>query len=371
VVDRNPIVVAVSSGGESPVLARLVRQELERFLPARLGELASWAGRWRDEVRARFPTIDARRRFWEGVLAGPLARHVLAGRTDAADGDMTAALAGENAGRQGEAWLVGAGPGDPELLTLKGFQVLQQAEVILYDRLVSPGVLAYARRDAELIAVGKTGGGPSTSQDAINALLVERVGAGQRVCRLKGGDPFVFGRGGEEAAALAEACLPFQVVPGITAALGCGAYAGIPVTHRGLATAVVLATGELAADGPAPDWPLLARPGSTAVIYMATRKLADVAAKLIAAGRPASTPVAVVAAGTTPGQRVVSATLADLPAAVAAAAIDPPAILVVGEVAGLATTLGWFAPTGTAAAATDCNNAAVPPPHPTGPGSPP
>jgi uroporphyrin-III C-methyltransferase/precorrin-2 dehydrogenase/sirohydrochlorin ferrochelatase len=367
VVDRRPIIVAVSSGGESPVLARLVRQELERFLPARLGELAGWAGRWRTAVRARFPTVDARRRFWEGVLAGPLARHVLAGRTGAADEDMTAALAGAAAAGHGEAWLVGAGPGDPELLTLKGFQVLQQAEVILHDRLVSPGVLGYARRDAEIIAVGKTGGGPSTSQEAINSLLVERVRAGQRVCRLKGGDPFVFGRGGEEAAALAAAGLPFQVVPGITAALGCGAYAGIPVTHRGLATAVVLASGELAADGPAPDWPLLARPGSTAVIYMATRKLADVAARLIAAGRPADTPAAVVAAGTTPGQQVVRATLAGLPAAVAAATLEPPAILIVGEVAGLGATLGWFAP---AAPAIDCNNAA-PPPHPTGTGTPP
>jgi uroporphyrin-III C-methyltransferase len=228
-------------------------------------------------------------------------------------------------------------------------------------------VLAYARRDAELIEVGKTGGGPSTSQATINELLVSRVRAGQRVCRLKGGDPFVFGRGGEEAAALAAAGLPFQVVPGITAALGCGAYAGIPVTHRGLATAVVLATGELAPDSPSPDWALLARPGSTAVIYMATRKLADVAASLIAAGRPASTPAAVVAAGTLPSQRVVRATLGTLAEAVASAGLSPPAVLIVGEVAELAATIGWFTP-GTVAG---CNNDPAPPSNPTGPGSPP
>jgi uroporphyrin-III C-methyltransferase/precorrin-2 dehydrogenase/sirohydrochlorin ferrochelatase len=367
VVDRSPIVVAVSSGGESPVLARLVRQELERLLPARLGDLAGWAGRWRTTVRARFPTVNARRRFWERVLAGPLARHVLAGRTSDADTHMQAALADANRADTGEAWLVGAGPGDPELLTLKGFQILQQAEVVLHDRLVSPGVLAYARRDAELIEVGKTGGGPSTSQAIINELLVSRVRAGQRVCRLKGGDPFVFGRGGEEAAALAAAGLPFQVVPGITAALGCGAYAGIPLTHRGLATAIVLATGELAADSPAPDWPLLARPGSTAVIYMATRKLADVAAKLIAAGRPASTPAAVVAAGTLPGQQVVRATLDGLAAAVASVGLTPPAVLIVGEVTDLAAMIGWFTP-GTAAG---CDNDPAPPSNLTGPGSPP
>jgi uroporphyrin-III C-methyltransferase/precorrin-2 dehydrogenase/sirohydrochlorin ferrochelatase len=352
------------------VRARLVRQELERLLPARLGELAGWAGRWRTAVRARFPTVDDRRRFWERVLAGPLARHVLAGRTGAADTDMQAALADAGPTATGEAWLVGAGPGDPELLTLKGFQVLQQAEVILYDRLVSPGVLAYARRDAELIEVGKTGGGPSTSQATINELLVSRVRAGQRVCRLKGGDPFVFGRGGEEAAALAAAGLPFQVVPGITAALGCGAYAGIPVTHRGLATAVVLATGELAADSPSPDWPLLARPGSTAVIYMATRKLADVAGSLIAAGRPAGTPAAVVAAGTLPNQQVVRATLGTLAAAVASAGLSPPAVLIVGEVADLAATIGWFTPA-PAGGAAGCDNEPAPPSNPTGPGSPP
>jgi uroporphyrin-III C-methyltransferase/precorrin-2 dehydrogenase/sirohydrochlorin ferrochelatase len=357
VVDRDPIVVAVSSGGASPVLARLVRQQLEQFLPARLGELAGWAARWRTAVRARFPDLGPRRRFWEGVLAGPLARHVLAGRTDAADADLAAALAGAAAATAGEAWLVGAGPGDPELLTLKGFQVLQQAEVVLHDRLVSPALLAYARRDAEIIAVGKTGGGPSTGQAAINALLVDRVRAGQRVVRLKGGDPFVFGRGGEEAEALAAAGLPFQVVPGITAALGCGAYAGIPLTHRGLATAVVLATGELAADGPAPDWPLLARPGSTAVIYMATRKLAAVADALIAAGRPADTPAAVVAAGTTGAQQVVRAPLAGLAAAVAAADVAPPAVLIAGPVVDLADRLAWFAPAGTAAG---CDNAAAP-----------
>lgn len=355
IVDRSPLVIAVSSGGRAPVLARMLRQQLERWLPLRLGELAAWAGQWREAVRTRLPDIAARRRFWEQAFSGTLGAQVLAGRTQAADAALHSALEAQaDANRtQGEAWLVGAGPGDPELLSLRGFHLLQHADVVLHDRLISPELLAFARRDAELIDVGKTGGGPGASQAAINELLLGKVRAGKRVCRLKGGDPYVFGRGSEEAAALAEAGLPFQVVPGITAANGCGAYAGIPLTHRGLAQAVTFVTGHAAADetatGAEPasskiDWAALAALGQTLVIYMSGRKLAAIAAELIAQGRSAETPAAVVIAGTLPEQRIISGTLADIAARSAEAGIGSPALLYVGEVVGLAGQLGRQTP---------------------------
>jgi uroporphyrin-III C-methyltransferase/precorrin-2 dehydrogenase/sirohydrochlorin ferrochelatase len=370
IVDRSPLVIAVSSGGRAPVLARMLRQQLERWLPLRLGELAAWAGQWRETIKTRLPDIAARRRFWEQAFSGTLGAQVLAGRTQAADAALHSALdaqAQADASRtHGEAWLVGAGPGDPELLSLRGFHLLQHADVVLHDRLVAPELLAFARRDAELIDVGKTGGGPGASQAAINELLLEKVRAGKRVCRLKGGDPYVFGRGSEEAAALAQAGLPFQVIPGITAANGCGAYAGIPLTHRGLAQAVTFVTGHAAAEAtgtgaapasaeragePAdePNWAALAALGQTLVIYMSGRKLAAIAAELIARGRGSQTPAAVVIAGTLPEQRIIRGTLADIAARSAEAGIGSPALLYVGEVVGLAGQLGWQTPLSTAA----------------------
>lgn len=346
IVDRSPLIVAISTGGRAPVLARMLRQQLERWLPLRLGELAGWAGQWRDTVKARLPDVTARRRFWEQAFTGAPASHVLAGRMQAADEALRSALEQRaDADQQGgEAWLVGAGPGDPELLSLRGFHLLQHADVVLHDRLVAPELLAFARRDAELIDVGKTGGGPGTSQAEINALLLARVRAGKRVCRLKGGDPYVFGRGSEEAEVLAQAGLPFQVIPGITAANGCGAYAGIPLTHRGLAQAVTLVTGHGAADSTAaddePDWSALAALGHTLVIYMSGRKLAAIAALLVAHGRASRTPAAVVIAGSTPEQRLVTGTLADIAQRYAEAGPGSPALLYVGEVVGLAERLG-------------------------------
>ena len=361
IVDRSPLLVAVSSGGQAPVLARLVRQQLERWLPARLGMLAGWAGGWRERVKARMPDVATRRRLWEQVLAGALdarpgiADDVLNGRLAAADARLLAALDdGENhTTGPGEAWLVGAGPGDPELLTLRGMHLLQHADVVLYDRLVAPALLAYARRDADLVNVGKTGGGPSTSQASINALLIEHVRAGRRVCRLKGGDPYIFGRGSEEALALADAGLPFQVVPGITAASGCGAYAGIPLTHRNEAHAVTFVTAHLGTGEQTlqqPDWQRLAALGQTLVVYMTGRGLGDVSAALLRHGRPATTPAAVVMAGTTDLQRCVTGTLGDIAGQVAAAGLTSPAILYVGNVVALRSRLDWFSPGASGAA---------------------
>jgi len=354
IVNRAPVMVAVSSGGRAPVLARMVRQQIERLLPLRLADLADWAGRWRTTVRERLPDLRARRRFWERVFGGDLSQHVLAGRMDVADAALTAALAASGSAPKdrGEAWIVGAGPGDPELLTLRGFYLLQHADVVLHDRLAPPELLAYARRDAEIINVGKTGGGPSMEQAEINALLLDRVRAGRRVCRLKGGDPLIFGRGSEEAEALVAAGLPFQIVPGITAASGCGAYAGIPLTHRGRAHAVTLVSGRLGEGEPAaaepasyePDWATLATGDQTLVIYMAGRRLQAVADALHRHGRPADTPAAVVMAGTTRSQQVVTGTLATIGARVAAVGLRSPALLYVGPVVTLADTLRWYTP---------------------------
>ncbi|MEO7385803.1 MAG: siroheme synthase CysG [Gammaproteobacteria bacterium] len=367
VVDRSPLLIAVSSGGQAPVLARLVRQRLERWLPARLGELATWAGAWRDRVKAALPDVTARRRVWEQVLSGVLdartgpAHDVVEGRTAAADTALQQLLdggpgpdQGSTAGDTGEAWIVGAGPGDRDLITIAGLHCLQHADVVLHDRLAPAELLAFARRDAEFIDVGKTGGGLSTSQAAINELLVSRVRAGQRVCRLKGGDPYVFGRGGEEAEALASAGLPFRVIPGITAASGCGAYAGIPLTHRHAAYAVTLVTAHLGTDDQEPDWRSIAALGQTGrhtlVVYMTGRRLLVVSEALRNHGQAGHTPAALVMAGTTGGQRVITGTLADIAAQAAAAGVSSPAILYVGDVVALRGRLDWFRPAAGSAA---------------------
>jgi uroporphyrin-III C-methyltransferase/precorrin-2 dehydrogenase/sirohydrochlorin ferrochelatase len=339
VVDRSPLLIAVSSGGQAPVLARLVRQRLERWLPARLAALAGWAGIWEDVLAG---VLDAR--------TGP-AQAVIDGRTEEADAALLQLLRqpADAPAPAGEAWIVGAGPGDPGLITASGLHCLQHADVVLHDRLVEPALLAFARRDAELVDVGKTGGAPSTSQARINDLLVAHVRAGQRVCRLKGGDPYVFGRGSEEALALAAAGLPFRVIPGVTAASGCGAYAGIPLTHRDAAHAVTFVTAHLGA-GEEPDWQRIAALGQTLVVYMSGRRLAAVSDALRQHGRPGDTPAAVVMGGTTAGQRVVAGTLGDIAGRAAAAGIASPAILYVGDVVALHERLAWFGPAAGAAA---------------------
>lgn len=341
VVERSPVMVAISSGGHAPVLARLLRQRLEQWLPAGIGALARWAGQWRGRVRDALPAITARRAFWEDLLSGPAADAVLQGDSATADALAAGALAGEPpTAASGRAWLVGAGPGDPGLISVRGLRALQEADVVIHDRLVAPELLRAARREAELVNVGKRGGRLSTSQQVINELLVSRVRAGARVCRLKGGDPLVFGRGGEEALALAAAGLPFGIIPGITAASACGAAAGIPLTHRGLATAVTLVTASGASDGNGTDWRGLAALDSTLAIYMGGARIAEVAAELQRHGRRPGTPAAVIRDGTLPGQTVLTGTLGNI-AARAATDSRPgaPALLLVGATVSLAARL--------------------------------
>jgi uroporphyrin-III C-methyltransferase/precorrin-2 dehydrogenase/sirohydrochlorin ferrochelatase len=343
VIDRSPLMIAVSTGGASPVLARMIRQQIEEWLPSGISRLAAWAGDWRDTVKKRLTTHAARLHFWQDILDGETGSHVLAGRLDHAERTLQEKLSttGERC-TIGEAWIVGAGPGDPDLITRRGLQLLQRADVVLHDRLVSSELLAMARRDATITNVGKKADAPSTEQADINAKLVELVRAGKRVCRLKGGDPFLFGRGGEEISALAKANLPYQVVPGITAASGCAAYAGIPLTHRDLAGAVTLVTASRAAGQNAPDWDALARAGQTLVIYMGTRNLNEICMRLINAGLTAKTPAAIVEQGTLPEQRVIGGNLHNISARAGAAGLQTPALLIVGAVTKLTGRLAWF-----------------------------
>ncbi len=345
IVDRSPVTIAIGSSGLSPVLARWIKGVIETLLPARLGALAELAGRWRTRVRERVADTTERRHFWERVVTGVVAEHAFAGRDADAERALEQALStwgSDDVARRGEAYLVGAGPGGIDLITIRGRQLLATADVVLYDRLVSAELLQYARRDAELICVGKTPRRPSISQKQLNRLLVSLVQSGKRVCRLKGGDPFIFGRGGEELAALADAGLKFQVVPGISAAEGCAAYAGIPLTLRGVAQAVLLTTGHTSDEGA----PATAEfePGRTLVMYMGVAQYGEIAAALLAKGHARDTPVAVVESGTTERQRVVRTVLGDLAAAQAALDIHPPALLIVGETTRYADRYSWFAP---------------------------
>jgi uroporphyrin-III C-methyltransferase/precorrin-2 dehydrogenase/sirohydrochlorin ferrochelatase len=338
IVDRDPVTVAVSSGGAAPVLARRLRGWLERLLPARLGHLALLAESFRDALKATVADPVDRRRFWEGFFEGPAADAVLRGDEARAREAMLRLVNSPTAlgARDGAVAIVGAGPGDPELLTLRAHRLLQQADVIVYDALVTADVLELARRDAERIYVGKTRGRHAKSQSEINALLAAYAARGRRVVRLKGGDPFVFGRGGEEVSYLRDRGVAVEVVPGITAATGCAAAAGFPLTHRDLAGAAVLVTGQARDGGAEPDWAALARARQTIVIYMGVAELSSIAARLVDYGLDPATPAAVIENGTRPDQRVVAAPLAALPAEAVAARIGSPALVVVGDVVRLA-----------------------------------
>lgn len=344
IIDRSPIMVAVSSGGAAPVLARLLRERLEALLPSHLGALARVAGGLRGKVQQALGHLSERRRFWEKAFSSShLAGLLRAGREQEGVAWLETRLQ-QTETQGGEVVLVGAGPGDAGLLTLKGLQQLQQAEVVLYDQLVSPEVRALIRRDAEQISVGKKAGAHSMPQDEINALILQHAQAGKRVVRLKGGDPFMFGRGGEEAEAIKAAGIPFSVVPGITAASGATAYAGIPLTHRAHAQSVVLITGHCQRDGRNVDWPALAASNQTLVIYMGLMASPTLQHLLLQHGRAAETPIAVIERGTTAAQRVLRGRLDEL-AALSADAVSP-SLIVIGEVAALADKLAWFQPGG-------------------------
>jgi uroporphyrin-III C-methyltransferase / precorrin-2 dehydrogenase / sirohydrochlorin ferrochelatase len=336
IVDRAPVTVAISTGGASPVLARWVRTRIETALPSALGRVAALAGRMRREVKARIPDIGRRRRFWEQFLDGPAAGLALDGRDEAATELVRRALGAPAPAEIGQVWLVGAGPGDPDLLTIKALRALQSAEVIVHDRLVSDGVLDLARRDAERIYVGKQPGRHAMTQPDINQLLISLARDGRRVVRLKGGDPFMFGRGGEEMAALAEAGIVCHVVPGITAAAGCAAQTGIPLTHRDMAQSCMFATGHGRHGLPDLDWAAAARPGQTLVIYMGLGNLAAIARRLIDHGLAPSIPAAVIANGTTPDARAIIAPLHGIARRADAAAVTSPALVIIGDVVGLA-----------------------------------
>lgn len=343
IVDRSPLVVAVSSGGHAPVLARLVRAKIETVLPAAYGKLARLAQKYRQAVKKRFGDLQQRRVFWEETLQGPIAEQVFAGNFGQAGQMLQDKLAGEAAQVTGEVYLVGAGPGDPDLLTFKALRLMQQADVVLYDRLVASEIVDMCRRDADRIYVGKAASNHSLSQEKINQKLVALAQEGKRVLRLKGGDPFIFGRGGEEIEELAQNGIPFQVVPGITSASGCSSYAGIPLTHRDYAQSVRFVTGHPKDGNLDLPWSELVSTTQTVVFYMGLGTLPVIASQLVRNGRAAETPVAVIERGTTAQQRVILGTLDDIAKRIMDEQVESPSLIIVGEVVALKERLAWFA----------------------------
>lgn len=343
IVDRSPVVIAISSGGTSPVLTRKLKEKIEVLVPAAYGRLALLLGKYRGRVKSVIAEGKRRTRFWEALLSGPLSEMVFAGKEE--DGkryiEQHLALA-DYLDVRGEVYLVGAGPGDPDLLTLKALRLMHEADVVLYDRLVSKEIMARVRPDAEKINVGKERSNHLVPQEEINDMLVRLALEGKRVLRLKGGDPFIFGRGGEEIDRLAEARIPFQVIPGITAASGCACYAGIPLTHRDYSQSVRFVTGHLKNDTIDLDWPTLAYESQTVVFYMGLIGLEVICAQLIAHGMAADMPIALVQQGTTANQKVLTGTLESMPALVAANEIQAPTIIIVGRVVKLRPRYSWF-----------------------------
>ena len=344
IIDRSPVQIAVSTGGASPVLARLLRSRLESFIPAAYGRLAQLVDDYRERVKQRFTVPDQRRYFWENILQGRVAELLFAGHEEKARTALQEAIDDTDAhyNDPGEVYLVGAGPGDPDLITFRALRLMQQADVVVYDRLVSEPVLDMVRRDAEMIYAGKARDQHTLSQESINQLLVRLAKEGKRVLRLKGGDPFIFGRGGEEIETLAGEGIPFQVVPGITAASGCASYAGIPLTHRDYAQSCTFVTGHLKDGSVDLDWEKLAKPAQTIVFYMGLHSIPVISRELVAHGLPATTPVALVQQGTTRNQHVYIETLASMQDLAERETLKPPTIIIVGEVVSLHEKLSWF-----------------------------
>ena len=346
IVDRSPIVIGISSGGQSPVLARILRSKLESQIPVSFSRLGQLVGRLRDQVKARFSSVNERRVFWEKVLNGQVAEKVFAGRDAEAEALLLEQIKeGSAENHTGEVYLVGAGPGDPDLLTFKALRLMQQADVVLYDRLVSDEVLELCRRDADMIYVGKKRDNHAVPQHDINQLLIDHAKAGRRVVRLKGGDPFIFGRGGEELEQLKAAGIPFQVVPGITAASACSTYGGIPLTHRNYAQSVKFVTGQLKNRTTDLNFAEMITPNQTIVFYMGLHTLELLVQGLIQHGKPANTLIAIVSQGTSTEQRVITGTLDTIVELQHQAQLEAPAIIIVGEVVALHSQLSWFGST--------------------------
>jgi uroporphyrin-III C-methyltransferase/precorrin-2 dehydrogenase/sirohydrochlorin ferrochelatase len=346
IVDRSPLVIAISTGGASPILGRMLKARLESMIPSAYGRLAELMSGFRGRVAAALPSQTIRRRFWEGVLEGPIAEAALAGNEAAAQAHLAAEIerwAEDRPSPQGEVYLVGAGPGDPDLVTFRAFRLMQKADVVLYDRLADPRIMTLVRREAERVYVGKRPDNHELPQEEISGLLVKLAQEGKRVLRLKGGDPFLFGRGGEEIETLAEHGIPFQVCPGVTAAIGASAYAGIPLTHRDHAQACVFVTGHGKDGKIALDWASLIQPRQTVAVYMGLRNLEPLTEAFIAHGARPDLPAAVIDNATRPDQRVVVGTLATLAAAARAAEFKGPSIVIIGTVVTLREKLEWYA----------------------------
>lgn len=345
IIDRSPVIAAVSTGGASPVLARLIRARLESLIPAGYGRLAELAAKFRDQVKQTFTNHADRRRFWDNVLQGGVAERVFSGHMQEAEVVMQKALqeAQPDAG-MGEVYLVGGGPGDPDLLTFRALRCMQKADVVVYDRLVAKSIVEMTRRDAKRIYVGKQRDDHAMPQEEINKLLARLAKEGKRVVRLKGGDPFIFGRGGEEIDTLSEEGIPFQVIPGVTAAAGCASYAGIPLTHRDYAQSVTFVTGHLKDDTMNLNWAQLSQPHQTIVFYMGLKGLPVIARELQAHGVSADMPAALVQQGTTHMQRVITGTLKTIHDIVKREQPKPPTLIIIGEVVELHEKLSWYKP---------------------------
>lgn len=347
VVDRSPLLVAISSGGSSPLLVRMLKARFETTIPAAYGRLADFAGGYRDKIKQLIPNLTRRRRFWEAMVSGPVAEHIFSSQDEQArllmDSQLKEAAESGDKPPAGEVYLVGTGPGDPDLLTFKALRLMQQADVVLYDRLIGDGIINLVRRDAERIYVGKLKNNHSVPQEEIGNMLIDLAKKGKRVLRLKGGDPFVFGRGGEEIEALSENDIAFQVIPGVTAANGCASYAGIPLTHRDHAQACVFVTGHEKDGELNLNWKSLIQPRQTVVLYMGLTSLGAITEGFIKNGADPAMPAAVIENGTRAGQRVITGTLSTLLDKTAAAEVKSPALIIIGTVVTLRDKLSWFA----------------------------